>query len=133
MLDNAKDELWVVRWTTDQSGAASLDDTWSALTGQTLAEASQCGWLNAIHPEDAADTADDLKASLAQRTAFRHEVRVRLQDGSYRWMLGVGAPLGATSMYIMRTSWPCISNCRRCRGYGYAQPSMAVPRGSASA
>ncbi|RBP06262.1 PAS domain S-box-containing protein [Roseiarcus fermentans] len=92
MVDTAKDELWVVRWTTDGAGAASFDETWSDLTGQTPSEASPCGWLDAIHPEDAPAAADELRACLAQRTAFRHAARVRLRNGSYRWMLGAGAP-----------------------------------------
>ena len=93
MVNSVDDELWVINTTTDKSGyCTSLDESWSALTGQELSEGLGYGWFDAVHPDDLANMIEALSGALDQRKAFRHEFRVRRRDGVYRWALAAGAP-----------------------------------------
>ena len=93
MFTLIEDDPWVVNIVTDPYGQClSIDEGWTALTGQPREQALGQGWLNALHPEDRVTAIGRLGAALRQHIAFRHEFRVRRHDGAYRWTLGVGAP-----------------------------------------
>jgi PAS domain S-box-containing protein len=81
-------------WNTTASGEVISElPSWSAFTGQTLAEARGWGWLNAIHPDDRAQTMSDWSVAFAAKSAFRSENRVRRHDGEYRNMLSRAVPI----------------------------------------
>ncbi|HKG92625.1 MAG TPA: GAF domain-containing protein [Gemmatimonadaceae bacterium] len=82
-----------VVWAADAEGLVDDMPAWRALTGQTPDEARGLGWLDAIHPEDRASTADLWRAAVAARRPIATAYRIRMADGSYRWFGVRGAPV----------------------------------------
>jgi len=81
-------------WTTAESGefvAAQAD--WSAFTGQTTDELLGWGWLDAVHPDDRAETAQLWSRARAARAIYHAEHRLRRHDGAYRDMLARAVPV----------------------------------------
>jgi PAS domain S-box-containing protein len=76
-------------WQISPEGSATWFNTrWHAYTGQSSAEASGHGWLNAIHPEDRQSFRAALIAAQKERQGFAREYRVRSADGKYQWHYG---------------------------------------------
>src|SRR4029079_10472018 len=72
-------------WTFARDGRARGEQTsWSAFTGQTTDDLQEMGWLEAIHPEDAAATLDAWRRALATNDEMKTVHRVRRRDGEYR-------------------------------------------------
>ncbi|MBA4062986.1 MAG: hybrid sensor histidine kinase/response regulator [Isosphaera sp.] len=81
-------------WTTPASGEFGTDQPgWAAFTGQGFDQSRGWGWLDAIHPDDRADTARGWSAALGGRTAYEVEHRLRRADGEYRWMSVRAVPI----------------------------------------
>ena len=59
---------------------------WSAFTGQSFEELRGLGWLNAIHPDDHAETTRVWSAAIANRSMCEVEYRLRARDQSYHHM-----------------------------------------------
>ncbi len=86
--------------TADRNGAVDwANPYWHALTGQSEAERSGEGWLDALAPEGRAAAARAWQIAVAEATAggapfFEREVRIRRHvDGAERWFLLRGAPV----------------------------------------
>ena len=74
-------------WNTNAQGElVTQQPKWSAFTGQTDEEYQGWGWLNAIHPNDREYVSQAWQNSLAHRTLFDVEYRLRHNDGEYRYM-----------------------------------------------
>ncbi len=74
-------------WTTAASGEADIyQPAWTAFTGQSADEQAGWAWLEAVHPDDRLSTAAAWARSIATRSPFRHEHRLRRHDGEYRYM-----------------------------------------------
>lgn len=74
-------------WATKAEGEfITPQHGWSAFTGQTNDELKGWGWLNAVHPEDRALSAQKWRTALAQQTLYEFEHRLRRYDGEYRYM-----------------------------------------------
>jgi PAS domain S-box-containing protein len=72
-------------WTFSRDGRAVGEQTsWSAFTGQSSDELQEMGWLEAIHPEDAASTLEAWRRALATHDEMITVQRVRRRDGEYR-------------------------------------------------
>jgi PAS domain S-box-containing protein len=81
-------------WATPPSGEFVEEQPgWSTFTGQAREEYQGWGWLDAVHPEDRDRTVRAWEASLATRTPFQLEYRLRRQDGMYRDMLARAVPV----------------------------------------
>jgi PAS domain S-box-containing protein len=81
-------------WNTSPNGDIINElPGWSAFTGQSYAELKGLGWLNAVHPEDQAHTAQSWAMALSQRSLYQTEHRLRRYDGSYRYMLVRAVPV----------------------------------------
>ncbi|QID19016.1 PAS domain S-box protein [Nitrogeniibacter mangrovi] len=61
------------------------------LTGLGLDRLRGTGWLGSLHPDDHDRVAETVRAACEQRTPFEFECRVRRPDGSYVWLMLVGA------------------------------------------
>lgn len=73
-----------VLWTNDSEGRMAGDQPgWAALTGQRRADYADYGWSDAVHPDDAQPTVDAWAKSVASRSIFEFEHRVRRRDGSW--------------------------------------------------
>lgn len=74
-----------------------LNRRFAELTGQNPVEVGvEQGWLNALHPDDAARLCDDFTAARAAGTDVRSKIRLRHADGTFRWMLLVARQPDAT-------------------------------------
>ena len=72
-------------WTNSPEGRMEGEQPgWSALTGQSSAEYEGFGWSNAVHPDDVGPTVEAWNRSVATRSVFSFEHRVRAADGEYR-------------------------------------------------
>ena len=76
-----------VPWTAGPDGAIEeVGPRWAALTGIDTDAALGVGWMDSLHPDDAERVsgiwADHLQSGLPVDVDYR----VRLKDGSYRWM-----------------------------------------------
>jgi PAS domain S-box-containing protein len=74
------------QFTTDQPG-------WTGFTGQSFDQLRGWGWLNAVHPDDQAETAAQWRRALAQGSMYIVEHRLRAANGSYRYMSARAAPV----------------------------------------
>ena len=87
------DHAPVIIWLTDPAGqCVYLNPRWYALTGQTVPESLGYGWLDAIHPDDRALSAEAFNAAVAAKDEFRLEYRVRGASGEWIWAIDAGAP-----------------------------------------
>lgn len=81
-------------WNTNAQGELITEQPqWGAFTGQASEEYWGWGWLNAIHPHDQPLTAQVWKQSLASRSLYEVEYRLRRYDGEYRYMHVRGVPV----------------------------------------
>lgn len=81
-------------WNTPESGEFETDQPgWSAFTGQTFDQLKGWGWLNAVHPDDRANTTQVWKTAITSRHLYQVEHRLRRHDGEYRHMLVRAVPV----------------------------------------
>ena len=81
-------------WTSDSDGMVVEDSpSWRAFTGQTYEQWAGVGWLDAVHPDDRSRAANAWGASVASRTIYEVDYRVRRADGEYRWTSVRAVPL----------------------------------------
>ncbi len=81
-------------WNTPASGEFETEQPgWTEFTGQTFDQLRGWGWLNAIHPDDQADTARVWTAATAEKSVYRVEHRLRCADGMYRRMSVRAVPI----------------------------------------
>jgi PAS domain S-box-containing protein len=80
-------------WTTDRDGLCTyLSRQWYEFTGRTPEQDLGKGWLEVVHPDDRARTADAFLAAQARHEPFRFDYRLRRRDGVYRWAMDAGFP-----------------------------------------
>ena len=90
-------------WDTPASGEFETEQAgWTAFTGQSFAELRGCGWLNAIHPDDRAETGRAWSEAVATRSIYEVEHRVRRHDQSYRDMMVRAVPILAADGTIQQ-------------------------------
>lgn len=83
-----------VVWITDRDGAIPYPQaSWGNFTGQSYAEYSGWGWLNAIHPDDQRRVSNHWEHCLAERSLYEIEYRLRRHDGVYRDTFARGVPM----------------------------------------
>lgn len=82
-----------ILWVTEADGACSfLSRGWNEYTGQDQAAWQGHGWLDALHPDDAAAVVDQLGNTSGRPGPFQQECRILRVDGSNRWALAAGRP-----------------------------------------
>lgn len=79
-------------WTTTPDGRAGDMLAWRAYTGQTSEQASELGWLDAIHPHDRVLAQSAWTDAIAPRRPFEIECRVRRANGTYQTVSMRGVP-----------------------------------------
>ncbi|MEM8510743.1 PAS domain S-box-containing protein [Massilia sp. MP_M2] len=92
-------------WTTDNDSLCTyLSRRWYDYTGRTPEQDLGMGWLENVHPDDAARAGDIFLAASAARQPFSFDYRLRGHDGSYRWFIDAGLPrvnaAGAPDGYV---------------------------------
>ena len=83
-----------VVWISDVDGIFRGDGTsWARYTGQTEAEYTGWGWLQAIHPEDREVTAASWRRAVERKEAYYAEYRLKTRDGQYRRVMARAVPV----------------------------------------
>jgi PAS domain S-box-containing protein len=83
----------VLLWKSDVEGKRNyFNQTYYEYTGLAEAQAMDDGWIESVHPEDRARYFEIYEQSFQKRIPYRAEFRLRHNDGSYRWVLGVARP-----------------------------------------
>ncbi|MEH2348260.1 MAG: PAS domain S-box protein [Nostoc sp.] len=81
-------------WTTSPEGMVNSEIVgWEAYTGQSVAEMLGWGWLDVIHPDDRANSAEVWSAAVANRSLYQTEYQVRAKDGTYRYFFVNAVPV----------------------------------------
>lgn len=80
-------------WVSTPQGICFELASWIAYTGQSLAEAENGGWIDAVHPDDRAYTGQVWSAAVANLSMYQIEYRIRGKDGNYRYFWVWGAPV----------------------------------------
>lgn len=81
-------------WRTDGAGRADwFNQRWLSYTGAPVDVALDRGWLDAIHPDDSADTRQHWLQAVHGGQPFEREFRIRGAFGDFRWFLVRAEPL----------------------------------------
>ncbi|WGV24421.1 PAS domain S-box protein [Halotia branconii] len=80
-------------WVSTPEGICFELKDWIAYTGQTLAEAENGGWIDAVHPDDRGYTGEAWGIAVANLSMYQIEYRIRGKDGNYRYFWVWGAPV----------------------------------------
>ena len=80
-------------WTASAEGTILWADAWIGITGLTREELTGGHGLSVVHPDDAPRTWQRWSASLAEKTPYEDEIRVRVASGRYRWFAIRAVPL----------------------------------------
>jgi PAS domain S-box-containing protein len=92
-------------WRANAEGEGFLvSPLWQELTGQSENEASNFGWLKALHPEDQERSERLWKQAMTQKRMYENELQVRTRNGNYRHFhvqaVPIIAPDGAVREWI---------------------------------
>lgn len=78
---------------TDPAGLVThLGRHWSKLTGQTLAEARNLGWVRVVHSEDRDTVRDLVLEAIRTQSGFNVRFRLRAATGDYVWIVSGAVP-----------------------------------------
>ncbi|WP_176473030.1 putative bifunctional diguanylate cyclase/phosphodiesterase [Sphingomonas lenta] len=84
----------LIPWTADSSGQVTdIGERWFDLTGYTPADACAQGWRAAVHPDDLPALTAAIERTATSRVPYQAEFRMRMRDGSLRWMRARAKPL----------------------------------------
>ncbi|GGG33697.1 PAS domain-containing protein [Hymenobacter glacieicola] len=73
-------------WRSNAEGKTSwYNQRWYEYTGQTPAEAAAYGWVDVIHPDDRASSAQRYREAVLSGQPLQQEHRIRSAAGEYRW------------------------------------------------
>jgi PAS domain S-box-containing protein len=77
----------------DEHGEANyFSQAWAELTGRSVVDLLENGWMDMIHPDDFSRYNDVYSATFRQQTPFKIEFRLLNKEGDYRWLLANGPP-----------------------------------------
>lgn len=65
-----------------------VNERWQRITGRSLGEALEKGWLEAVHPEDRERVRKEWRQFCEKGKPFRNEYRYLAPNGETRWVLG---------------------------------------------
>ncbi len=81
-------------WRTDERGLLLPPQReWSAFTGQDDRSLQLAGWLEMVHPDDRAATAQVWQSAVDARDMYEIEHRLQRHDGAWRWMAARAVPI----------------------------------------
>ncbi|RNL54601.1 efflux RND transporter permease subunit [Pedobacter jejuensis] len=72
--------------------ATYFNNAWVKLTGRTMQELVELGYIDLVHPEDRNIYMDVYNKSFDKQSTFTGEFRLMGLDGEYRWLLAKGTP-----------------------------------------
>jgi PAS domain S-box-containing protein len=91
------DSAPVMIWVSDPGAKCTwFNQPWLAFTGRTMEEELGDGWMENVHPEDAARCRNTYRSAYERREPFRLGFRLRRHDGEWRHVDNTGVPHYAT-------------------------------------
>lgn len=94
-------------WTSIPDGTGSWAE-WLAYTGQAAVAASGWDWLDAVHPDDRAQTRQVWSDLLANEKPVSFNIRMRLDGSDYRMMRVVGEPVRGNDGAVREWVGACL-------------------------
>ena len=82
----------MIRMSGPDRRATDFNLPWLDFTGRSLEAERGDGWLEGVHPDDAAACVDIRRRAFERREPYRMEYRMRRADGEFRWLLDSGQP-----------------------------------------
>lgn len=102
-LSRVVDALPGLVWAAGPDGNIDfLNQRWCEYTGLPVAEALDCGWQTAIHPDDLPGMLDRWLGIIASGKPGQLQTRLRREDGEYRFFHVRTSPLSDASGKIVR-------------------------------
>ena len=87
------DQAPVLIWTARPDTTLDyLNGYCTELTGRSVDELRENGWLDFVHPEDVDRCLGTYRPAFDAREPFHLEYRLRHTDGRYRWFMATGVP-----------------------------------------
>jgi PAS domain S-box-containing protein len=84
-----------------------ISSNWVQLTGMTREQTHNLGWLEALHPEDAASMMKALREALHTGKPIDIEHRVKTADSKWKWLHARGSALYGSTGEIIRWYGGC--------------------------
>ena len=100
LADSMPQIAWVMA--SDGTTLEYLNKRWFDYTGQDLRLGTEAPIFATIHPDDLARVGDQWAEAIRSGEAFHEELRLRGQDGAYRWFLTRTVPVHDESGAIVR-------------------------------
>jgi two-component system cell cycle sensor histidine kinase/response regulator CckA len=96
-------------WLSDANGCTTyINQYWSDLTGFTLEQTLNSGWIRALYPEDVEKTCREWHEAVPRGLPWESEFRIhRASDNQYRWFFNRGVPVRDAAGQI--SSWMGIA------------------------
>lgn len=82
---------------TPDGKANDWNERWFEITGLSLEDSRDIGWLCAVHPEERARVEEEWRVAVGRGAPFEMEFRLRTHDGAFRWYLCRCVPEKAAS------------------------------------
>ena len=99
----AIDTIPTIVWSTTADGTVNfVNRAWRDFTGLSAEHAAGGGWLDTLHPDEAALVQATRSAAIAAGRPYELDVRLRQADGTYRWVLRRSVPLRDESGRIVQ-------------------------------
>jgi PAS domain S-box-containing protein len=76
----------------ETSNATYFSKAWTDLTGRSMAELLEFGWVDLVHPEDRERYVNIYLDAFKDRLSFHSEFRFLDKEGQYHWLLANGSP-----------------------------------------
>ena len=89
MIDSVPGIAWRA---DDKANFTYVNARWKELTGIEAPKTTE-DWSQVIHPEDWEETRDRFLTAVQNSEMFEHEWRLKLADGSYRWVQSRAVPV----------------------------------------
>lgn len=89
MVDGAPVMLWSAR---PDATLDFVNQTCAKVSGLPIEQLLDDGWLSCVHPDDLGPIRDRYVPAMSAGLPFQLEYRVRVADGSWRWLLSIAAP-----------------------------------------
>ena len=90
-------------WSWRVDGAAEyFSPKWVEWTGTPTQSQVGTGWLDRLHPQDRPAVAALWRTAVARAQTFKTEFRLRLHDGSYRWIESTAVPVRDRDNILVR-------------------------------
>ncbi|MBI5174185.1 MAG: MEDS domain-containing protein [Candidatus Melainabacteria bacterium] len=96
-------------WLGDAHGSIEyFNPYWSSYTGLTLEESLGAGWTKALHPQERKRLVSEWITFLEGGRAIDSEIRLRANDGSYRWHICRAVPVKDKRGKVLKWLGACV-------------------------